>query len=512
MIRESRVKKTLLNMRVNMITAFVAVVISFFTRKVFLDTLGPEFMGLTTTVNGLLGFLNLAELGVGASIAYFLYKPIYDDDRDCINETISIMGYLYRLIGGFILAAGVVFSLFLPLVFRATSFAWGIIYLVFYGQLFCSLLGYFVNYKANTIFAADQRQYLVNGYFQLTQFSSMILQAVLAYYTRSFTLYVLVLVAFAIINSVILNWKFGQVYPWVEADVQRGKVALRQRPEILRYVRRVFIHQIGRFVNSSAMPVIIYGYASLSVVTFYSNYTLLNNRLSGFIWGALSGTEASVGNLIAEGDRQKIFDCYRELFSIKFYVMTFLSLCLVSLSSDFIAVWLGAGYVLPALLVGLICADFFLNLVRNTTDQFINGYGLKADVWVPICRVLSLGIIVLVGKHWGLTGILVVPIVVQLTLTHIWKPYYLFRSGLQLPFRKYWLLVIANLLPFAVAYMVSVLVVRQLGLWDSIVTSWSDFVLKALCFALPLLLVSLPLSWMMSDGMRLFFRRVARRR
>lgn len=100
-------------MRINMITYLVAIVISFFTRKIFLDQLGAEFMGLTTTVNGLLGFLNLAELGVAASIAYFLYKPLYEDDQDRINETISIMGYLYRLIGSFILAAGVVFSLFL---------------------------------------------------------------------------------------------------------------------------------------------------------------------------------------------------------------------------------------------------------------------------------------------------------------------------------------------------------------------------------------------------------------
>ena len=494
-----------------MVTYLVAIVISFFTRKVFLDTLGAEFMGLTTTVNAMLGFLNLAELGVGASIAYFLYKPIYDDDHDKINETISIMGYLYRLIGSFILAAGVVGSLFLPLVFKATSFTWSIIYLVFYGQLFCSMLGYFVNYKANTIFAADQRQYLVNGYFQLTQFASMILQAGLAYYTRSFALYIAVMVAFAIVNSVILNRKFRQVYPWVEASTARGKEALGHRPEIMRYVRRVFIHQIGRYVNSSAMPIIVYGYASLTMVTLYSNYTLINTKVSNLIYSALSGTEASVGNLIAEGDRRKIFDCYNELFSIKFFVVAFLSISIVHLNSDFIAVWLGREYVLPALLVGLICADFFLNLLRNTTDQFINGYGLKADIWVPICRVLSLAVIVLAGRRWGLAGILAVPVAVQLTLTHIWKPYYLFRSGLQLPFIRYWRLMLVNALPFAVSYVLSVLVSRQMVADEGLATSWMSFLVKAMSFCIPLLAIALPLAWAMSDGFRMFGHRMAGR-
>ncbi len=498
-------------MRINMITYFVAIVIAFFTRKVLLDQLGAEFMGLTTTVNGLLGFLNLAELGVGASIAFFLYKPIFDDDHDKINETISIMGYLYRLIGSFIVVAGIVFSLFLPIIFKATSFTWGIIYLVFYGQLFCSTLSYFVNYKATTIFSADQRQYLVNSYFQLTQFASMILQAILAYYTRSFTLYIVVMVAFAIINSLILNWKFGKIYPWVEANIQRGKEALKHRPEILRYVKRVFIHQIGRFINNSAMPVIVYGYASLTTVTLYSNYTLLNSKISNLIYSALSGTEASVGNLIAEGDRQKIYNCYKELYSIKFFVVAFLSISLVHLNSDFIAVWLGTEYVLPTVLVLLICSDFFLNLIRNTTDQFINGFGLKADIWVPICRVLSLAVIVGAGMLWGLTGILAVPVIVQLTLMHIWKPFYLFHSGLHMPYSKYWKLLIVNLLPFIVAYLLSALISRQLGFDEGLTTTWTSFVLKTLSFSIPLLIIALLLAWPMSEGIRMFGHRLASR-
>ena len=511
MARESRVTKTLLNMRINMITYFVAIVIAFFTRKIFLDQLGAEFMGLTTTVNGLLGFLNLAELGVASSIAFFLYKPIFNDDHDKINETISIMGYLYRLIGSFILTAGVIFSFFLPLIFKATTFAWGIIYLVFYGQLFCSMLGYFINYKANTIFAADQRQYLVNGYFQLTQFASMILQALLAYYTRSFTLYIVVMVAFAIINSLILNWKFDKCYPYVEANIRRGKEALKHRPEIPQYVKRVFIHQIGRFVNLSAMPVIVYGYASLTIVTLYSNYTLLNNKVSSLINSALSGTEASVGNLIAEGNKARIFDCYKELYSIKFFAVAFLSLCLVHLNSDFIAVWLGTDYVLPAVLVVLICADFFLNLLRSTTDQFINGYGLKGDIWVPICRVLSLAIIVAAGKLWGLTGILAVPVVVQITLMHIWKPFYLFHSGLQMPYGRYWKLLLVNALPFVVGYMLSIFISRQLGFDGGLTTTWMSFVLKTLSFCIPLFVIALLLAWTMSEGIRMFGRRVANR-
>lgn len=41
-------------------------------------------MGLTGTLLNLLGFLNLAELGIGMAIGYVLYKPLYQHDE--INQ------------------------------------------------------------------------------------------------------------------------------------------------------------------------------------------------------------------------------------------------------------------------------------------------------------------------------------------------------------------------------------------------------------------------------------------
>lgn len=118
MAKESRVKKSFLNARMNLICYMASLIVAFFTRKVFLDQLGTEFIGLTGTLQSLLGFLNLAELGVGTAIGYVLYKPIFDDNKEKINEIISVFGYLYRCIGLVILGAGIILSLFLPLIFQ----------------------------------------------------------------------------------------------------------------------------------------------------------------------------------------------------------------------------------------------------------------------------------------------------------------------------------------------------------------------------------------------------------
>lgn len=107
MAEESRVKKSLLNARVNLIFYFLTLILSFFSRKIFLDCLGADFVGLTTTLQNLLGFLNLAELGIGSAIGYVLYKPLFEHDQQKINEIISVFGYLYRWIGLIILGADI---------------------------------------------------------------------------------------------------------------------------------------------------------------------------------------------------------------------------------------------------------------------------------------------------------------------------------------------------------------------------------------------------------------------
>ena len=185
MKRESRVEKSLKNAKVNMLCYFASLLTAFFTRRIFIDYLGLEFMGLNGTVGSVLGFLNLAELGIGTAISFLLFKPVFDGDETKINELISVMGYLYRWIGIFIYGAAIIVSLFLPLIFSDTPFSMGVVYASFYLYLSGSMLGYFFNYKM-VLLSADQRNYVVTGYFQLTMTLKLFVQMGFCYIVVEF--------------------------------------------------------------------------------------------------------------------------------------------------------------------------------------------------------------------------------------------------------------------------------------------------------------------------------------
>ena len=94
MVATSRTAKSVKNSAVALGFYFINLVLQFFSRKVFLDHLGAEVLGLNTTATNLLQFLNLAELGIGTAIACTLYKPLFDKDTTAINEIVSLQGWM----------------------------------------------------------------------------------------------------------------------------------------------------------------------------------------------------------------------------------------------------------------------------------------------------------------------------------------------------------------------------------------------------------------------------------
>ena len=79
-----RVHKSILNAEVNIFFYFITLFLAFFSRKIFLDCLGTEFIGLTGTLGNILGYLNLAELGITACIGYFLFPNALEIVRHLI--------------------------------------------------------------------------------------------------------------------------------------------------------------------------------------------------------------------------------------------------------------------------------------------------------------------------------------------------------------------------------------------------------------------------------------------
>lgn len=520
---ESRVKKTLLNARVNLIFYFLQLILSFFSRKIFLDCLGKDFIGLTGTFINLLGFLHLAELGVGSAIGYLLYKPLYDHDEEKITEIISVMGYLYRWIGFIILGAGIILSCFLPLIFplddlNASAPAglsgnapgihlnYGVVYFTFYGFLCSSLMGYFINYRQNLL-GADQRNYVVTAYFQSINLVKVVVQMALAYWTHNLYLWITIELTFGIIYSFILNWKINQTYPWLKANVRLGRKIFKKYPEVMKKTRQLFIHRIGGFFQGQTTPFLVYTFSSLSLVAYYQNYTLVISRLGAFFGNIFTGIGASVGNLIAEGNKGKILSVFWELQSLRFFIAGLICVPIYFLINPFIKVWLGQGYVLPRITLILILIPTFIDVIKSTVEEFNFGYGLFWDVWAPIIEgAILICISIWGGYNWGLNGVLLGPLSALVIVILLWKPLMLFHWGIKENVLRYWLEFLKNLLCIAIPFCVAHFFNEYIE-WEK-VNNFFDWILDSVPVFLVYSVISYFTFLLFTNGMKAFNQRV----
>lgn len=504
--QESRVKKTLKNARVNLIFYFLTLALSFFSRKIFLDTLGADFVGLTSTLQNLLGFLNLAELGVGTAIGYVLYKPLFEHNQDKINEIISVMGYLYRNIGLIILGAGFVLACFLPLIFPSTGFDLLLIYFAYFAFLTSSLIGYFVNYRQNLL-GADQKNYVVTACYQTISILKILIQMASAYYTGSYILWVVIELTFGILYSIVLNIQINKVYPWLKSEIRLGKKLFKKYPEVWKYTKQLFVHKITGFVQNQTTPFFVYAFVSLKTVAYYGNYTIITDKLSILISNFLDSTSSGVGNLVAENNVAKEKGVFEELLSLRFLIAGILIFAVYHLLPPFISLWLGPEYVMSNTVLILLLTSFFISITRGVVDQFLFAHGLFYDVWAPAVEAAIYIITALFGGHfWGLEGILLGGILSKIVIVCIWKPYFLFNKGFKRSVWRYWLEYLKNIALLAIP----AIVLHKFFLLESVDT-WLQWLVYALKISMSYTVVAFILMLCFTDGIKKLLKRFLKR-
>lgn len=507
MTNYSRTFKSLKNAKISLLFYLLNLILQFFSRKIFLDYLGTEVLGLNTTAMNLLQFLNLAELGISSAISYSLYKPLADGNKKAINEIVSVQGFLYRRIALIIIAAAILLMCFFPLFFRKIELPLWYAYATFIVFLVDSLVGYFFNYH-QIILTADQKDYKLNYAIQTNRLCKVVLQMVLIVLLPfGYIWWLLLELVSAIISVFAVKFIVHKEYVWLQTSISQGKKLKERYPGIITKTKQLFFHKIGGFVLFQTSPLIIYAYASMTLVAIYGNYMLVITGVTALFNAVFYSTSAGVGNLIAEGDKERIMRVFKELFSARFFMVASVCFGFYILVNSFISLWVGKDYLIDQVSLSILVCILYINLMRNAVDSYIYAYGLFQDVYSPLVEaVLNITLSILLGYFYGLPGILSGVLISLLIVIFLWKPYFLFRFGLKESIRIYFNLYFKHLL--LCAFVISwVLWILPFVLKDTIEDIF-DWILQAIVIVgifSSLLLLGL---YICEQGMRDFVKRL----
>ena len=448
----NRTRKSILNAEVNIIFYFLGIFVAFFSRKIFLDCLGADFIGLTGTLMSILSLLNLSELGIGISVCYFLFKPLADGNQQKISDILSLLGFLYKRIGQFILASGIVISIFFPLIFRNNTMPLSIVYFAFYSFLCSNAIGYFINYR-QTLLDADQKLYLVSIYSESFSLIKSAIQILLAIYYKNLYVWVAIEFVASLVQCWVLNWKINKEYPWLKTNKDQGPALLKEYPDVLKKTKQIVIHQMKDFLLTKSDEIMIFSFVSLKMVAYYGNYVMIITKLSTLFLTFFSGMAAGIGNLVAESNKKHIMDIFWQLSAAKYLTAGILVITLSFLINPLICWWLGDKYQLNWIIVTLFMINLYIMQTRPIVDMFNHSYGLYGDIWAAwVEGIVNITVTIAIAFKWGIIGILMGKIVSLFIIVVIWKPYYLYSKGFKESVWDYWKGVLMYYFCFALAF------------------------------------------------------------
>lgn len=451
---ESRTKKSIKNSIVAIVFTSASILLEFFSRKIFLNYLGSEVLGLNTTVVNLLQFLNLAELGIGAATTFSLYKPLREKDTDTLNDIIALQGHLYKRIACFIIIGAIILSLFFPLIFKKITLPLWYTYASFAVMLLSSLLGYFVNFR-QVLLSANQEQYKINYSFRTITMVKIIFQMIFIYLFSNdgYVWWLIWEAVFTVIASVSLNRMISKSFPFLKTSEKSYKTLKETYSWIITKIKQLFFHKVASFALSQCSTIVIYAQISLSMVAYYGNYMMVIRGVSSIINAVFNSLGAGVGNLVAEDNNSRIREVFIELFSIRFFIVTTVCFMVYNITPEFIRLWIGEQYLLSTGTLIILTITLYISLFRCTIEAFTNAYGLYQDIYAPLIEgSINITLSIILGKIYGLNGILIGVLISLILVVVIWKPYFLFTRKMKGLAKMYLIIYIKHLALLSIAW------------------------------------------------------------
>lgn len=439
----SRKTNSIRNTKYAVIGQFIGLAITFLTRMVFVRMLSAEYLGLNGLFTNILSILNFAELGIGSSIIFSLYKPLAEKNETKIKILMGIYKKSYTIIGVIVAILGITFMPFLGNVIKDIPNIPNIklIYLMF---IIDSVISYLLSYK-RSLMIADQKGYIDTIFHYSFNIGMNILQISVLFLTQNYIFYLGVKILNTLVENIVIYRYVDKLYPFIR-EKSTEKLEEIEKRTLIRNIKALICHKIGSVAVLGTDNLLISKYVSLASVGVYSNYLMIINGLNTIFGLAFQSIVASVGNLNATETKEKskfIFNC---IDLIGFWIYTFASISLINLINPFIRLWVGERYLFSMPLVMIIILNFYLAGMRKSVQTFKEAFGLFwYDRYKPLFEaVINLTASIILVKQIGTIGVFI-GTAISTILTCFWiEPYVLYKYGFHVSSKKYFIKYFIN--------------------------------------------------------------------
>lgn len=422
-----RATNSIKNIIVATIMNIVTILFGFISQKIFVISLGNEYLGLNGLFNNILSVLAVVELGFGNAIIFHLYKPVSENNREKIAVLVNYYKKVYRIIALLIFALGILITPFISYIVGEVSIQESV-YILFFLALLDVTFSYLLTYKRSILYA-DQKNYIVNivhiGY---TIFLN-IFEIILLLLTKNYIVYLLVKIFFRLMENIIISLIVNKMYPYINKKSKDGLDDCIKN-NIKQKVHGLLFHKIGSALVLGTDNIIISKVLGVVVVGLYSNYSMIINAVNNLFYQVFTSIVSSVGNLLIENDKDKSYSIYRNMELANSWIYCFTGTCILCLIQPFIEVWMGKDYLLSTTVVIILVINYYMSGMRRTCNTFKEAAGIfYEDRYVPLIEV-AVNIIasIILANIFGLAGVFIGTILSSFVLFFYSYPIFVYKK------------------------------------------------------------------------------------
>lgn len=461
----SRTKAATINSAVASTAQIIQLIMQFVSRSIFINVLGAEFLGLNGLFVNLLGYLNFAELGLGAAITFSLFEPLVNNDKPQVAAIMHLFRKWYRFIALFVLIGGIMLTPFVPhLINNGTNHLDINVYVAFLLALSNTVLSYLLTYK-RTLLLADQKGYINTLNTVGYNVAGQLIQIITLWLFKNFYLFLIIQAIMMFLSNLHVAKVVDRMYPYL-SEYKSEKVSNK----IIKYMKKnisgMLSSKMGGIIVNGTDNLLLSYYIGLSAVAMYANYTMIITGLTQVMGQLVSAVTSSIGNLGASNESQQKKE---EVFYKYFYISSLLSILVAvgfsAFSSTFVSIWLGDDMVYSILPLLIISFNFLLQNLRQSIINYTNAYGLYWYTrWKPLFEsVINLAVSWSLVKYTSLniSGVLIGTITSNLLVNFLWESWIVLHYGLKTKVRKFLVLYFSYIFTGGVVIFIAVYLTKE---------------------------------------------------
>ena len=398
-----RTKKVFLNMICDIIPYLIIGIVGLIKVRFLIRYIGDVGNGYYQTINQIITYVFLAQIGFGDAVIFSLYKYFSNDDKKNINRIYSGSRIIFKKIGFVILSIIMLVSLLLYLFYgfedgyRNTSIIAFIIiscsYLIAYfgcGQTYLAVL------------SASENKYIYSIVFNSIKLLCDIGIIVSCYLFKSLESIAITILIAKIIEEIVIRIVMKHKFPWLH------KVK-NENTKMFSMTKDLASIQIGNLILNNVDSIILVSFLGPVMVSIYSSYVFITRYLNEICAKIELAVVNSFGNIFAKGDNDKVYPLFKELLII-FIILVFSIGITFSLGiRSFINLWIGKeNYILEYNTVILFSLISLLYILSLPLLSLINSKGLFKDNKniIFISAITNIVISIILINIYGLNGLL----------------------------------------------------------------------------------------------------------